>query len=60
LSHDEIDAVEASSEELAEGPEWEQEMIAKATEVLDSADYLQLPGKFELHEWRIMEKFCFA
>jgi hypothetical protein len=61
LSHEEIEMAQTMSpEELAERPEREREVIAQATKVRGSADYLKLPGKFELHEWRMMEKFCHA
>jgi len=31
---------------------------AKAREVLASADFLPLPGKFEIHEWSIHGALC--
>ena len=39
-------------------PPWQKEVIEKRQEVLNSEDYLELPSKFEIHEWAIMEKFC--
>ncbi len=33
-------------------------MIEKARVVLDSDDYVELPTKFDIHEYRIMEEFC--
>jgi uncharacterized protein UPF0158 len=41
-------------------PPWQKELIEKKREVLDSEDYLELPSKFEIHEWAIMERFCFS
>jgi hypothetical protein len=41
-------------------PEWEREPILAARQVIDSDDYLVLPDKFELHEYRIMERFCYS
>jgi len=41
-------------------PEWEQEMVVKAKEVLESDDYLPLPGKFDINEYHIMEDFCYG
>jgi hypothetical protein len=38
-------------------PEWQREMITKIREVLESEDWLELPSKFEIHEWAIMEAF---
>lgn len=39
-------------------PPWQKGMIEKKREILDSEDYLELPSKFEIHEWAIMENFC--
>ncbi len=41
-------------------PPWQQEFIRKTKEVLDSADYLPLPAKLDVHEYAIMERFCYA
>lgn len=38
-------------------PEWQRETLAKVREALESDDFLALPGKFEIHEYRIMERF---
>jgi hypothetical protein len=35
-------------------------MIIKAREVLESDDFLALPNKFDIHEYSIMEDFCFS
>ncbi|MGB7623115.1 MAG: UPF0158 family protein [Terriglobia bacterium] len=43
-----------------DAPPWQKEMIEKKREVLDSEDYLELPSKFDIHEWAIMEKFCLS
>ena len=32
--------------------------LPKAREVLASEDFIPLPGKFEIHEWSIMERFA--
>ena len=45
----------ASVEEL---PDWQQESVAKAREVLESERFLPLPDQFEIHEWAIMERFA--
>jgi hypothetical protein len=38
-------------------PEWQRETLPKVREALESDDYLALPDKFEIHEYRIMERF---
>ena len=32
--------------------------MPKAREVAASGDFIPLPGKFEIHEWSIMERFA--
>ena len=56
LSEDELSAAE-DEDELTDYPDWQQEAIIKAHEVMSSDDYLSLPTKFDIHEWQIMEKF---
>ena len=62
LSHEEMSEAEAvpTPEVLAEYPQWQRAAIEKAAEVLARSDYLQLPSKFDLHEWQMMEKYCSA
>jgi|SRR5436190_12695229 len=56
------DITAAENEELRlKSPDWQQESIAAAREVLDdSENLLPLPDKFEINEYRIMEEFCLA
>jgi hypothetical protein len=51
-------AVVEYPEAAAETPQWQQDLLIKAREVLESEDFLPLPGKFEIHEWAIMERFA--
>jgi len=57
LTHEEL-ALAEDSEEAEDAPQWQKDLLPKAREVLASEDFLPLPGKFEIHEWSIME--CFA
>ncbi len=59
LSLEELSAAE-ENDDLTGYPEWQQPMIEKAREVLISDDYLKLPTKFDIHEYRIMEGFCLS
>ena len=53
------DLSEAEDEvDISQYPDWQQEIIAKAKEVLDDDDFLPLPSKFDIHEYSIMEEFC--
>ena len=59
LSREELSAAE-EDDDIDDYPEWQQEMIIKAREVLESDDFLALPNKFDIHEYSIMEDFCFS
>ena len=57
LTDEDISAVE-SGDDTAERQDWEQEVFEQAKEVLWSDDCLELPSKFDIHEYQIMERFC--
>ena len=57
LSTEELSAAE-EDDNIDEYPEWQQDMIIKAKEVISSDDYLPLPSKFDINEYHIIEKFC--
>ena len=55
--------LQAAEEEdlISEYPDWQRESILKAREVLrDAEHFIELPGQFDIHEYRIMEDFCLA
>jgi hypothetical protein len=41
-------------------PEWQKEHIEKVRKVLKSDNVIRLPSSFEIHEWSIMEEFCYT
>ncbi|MGH7801737.1 MAG: UPF0158 family protein [Nitrososphaerales archaeon] len=49
-----------NNEPLENFPEWQRENIELAREILEPDDYLQLPDKFEINEYHILEKFCLS
>ncbi|HXK27960.1 MAG TPA: UPF0158 family protein [Candidatus Binatia bacterium] len=55
---DEVLALAEDPDEAAEVAEWQKDLLPKAQEVLASQDFIPLPGKFEIHEWSIMERFA--
>ena len=57
LSED--DQALAEEEDVAEDdlPDWQAEMLPKIREILESDDWVALPGKFDIHEWEIMRRF---
>jgi len=57
----ELDMMEMAEEEIVEdGPDWQREYYRKMEEILSSDDYLMLPDSFEIHEYKIMQDFCYT
>ena len=54
---DEDRALVEDDADLDDLPDWQREALPKAREALESNRFLPLPGRFELHEWSIMERF---
>ncbi len=59
IRDEEIGIVERG-DDVEDYPDWQRELIQKTREVLDSDDYLHLPGRFDIHEYAIMERFCYS
>jgi hypothetical protein len=38
--------------------DWQKEELPKVREVMESADWVVLPSKFDIHEYDIMKQFC--
>ena len=61
LTHDDFRAAE-DGESLDRYAQWERENIQMAKKILndDHNTYVALPTKFDVNEYRIMERFCFS
>jgi uncharacterized protein UPF0158 len=59
LTSEEINQVE-DEDDQEDLPDWQLELLSKVREILDSEDWLPLPNKFEIHEYSIMEDFCWS
>lgn len=60
LSEEEISAAE-EGDALDDYPEWQKDNIRMAREFLDNEkDYLVLPTKYDLDEYRLIEKFSLS
>ena len=55
VSHETMRLAESDSNE--ELPDWQEEEVRTARDVLESTDWLGLPSKFDVHEWEIMNRF---
>jgi hypothetical protein len=60
LTSEELQAAE-EDELISEYPDWQQESVLKAREVLRKPEgFVQLPDQSDIHEYQIMEEFCLA
>lgn len=60
LTSDDLNAAE-DEEPFEHLPEWQQENRMMAMEVVENYDdYLELPTKYDVNEYDIMENFCFT
>jgi hypothetical protein len=42
-------------------PDWQQEQMILANDILDhDENYVDLPSKFDIHEYNMMEEFCIS
>ena len=57
---EEFFSVAESGEDFSSYPDWEKELIEAAEDVLASEKYVPLPSEFDIHEYRIMEDFCYS
>ncbi len=57
ISGEAADPAEADDLEIDDIPDWQFEEIENARKVKDSARYISLPDKFDIHEWDIMRRF---
>jgi hypothetical protein len=60
ISDEEIQAAE-DDEPIEDFPEWQQNSIIIAKEIIaETGDYIDLPSKFDINEYSMMEKFCLS
>ena len=49
-----------SDARLEDFPDWQHDAIRIAKDIVETDHYLPLPDRFEMHEYRIMERFCLS
>ena len=60
ISDYEISAAE-DGDPIEDFPDWEQDLVRIATEIVgETGNYIDLPTKFDIDEYSIMEKFCLS
>lgn len=57
ISHEDMRFAEDPEAERSSLRDWQQRGVDQALEVLDSDQWLPLPDRFEVHEWKIMDDF---
>ena len=57
--HEELVAAE-DDKPLDDLPEWQRESIQKAIKIIYEDSAPSLPTKWDIHEYRIMENFCYS
>ncbi len=43
-----------------EVPEWQTEVAEQAKRILNDEDFIELPDQYDIHEYAIMERFCYS
>jgi uncharacterized protein UPF0158 len=59
ITDEELRAAE-NDEPLEDFPEWQHDAIRIARDIVETEHYLPLPDRFEINEYRIMERFCLS
>lgn len=59
FTHEELVAAE-DDEPLDDFPDWQRESIQKAIKIIYEDNAPSLPTKWDIHEYRIMENFCYS
>ena len=48
-------------EPLEDVPDWERDLVAIAREIIaETGEHIALPTKFDIDEYRVMERFCLS
>jgi hypothetical protein len=56
----EDDQLELDEPDADSVPEWQIEHLEKVRKLLKSENVLRLPSSFDIHEWSLMEEFCYS
>lgn len=61
VSLDELSMAEEEEGEFETLPEWRQNELKLAIDIVENfEEYVSLPTRFEINEYRMMENFCFS
>jgi hypothetical protein len=55
---DEVWSAAENDDLISEYPEWQRELILKAREIQTTDHFVELPDKFDINSYEMMERFC--
>ena len=58
LITDDVWSAAENDELISEYPEWQREVVLKAREIRSTDHFVELPDKFEIDSYEMMERFC--
>lgn len=58
ISEEFLSLAEAEPDEIDLLPDWQKEVAALAIRIQSTDRYLELPSRFDVNEWNIMNDFC--
>lgn len=54
-----MERLKAKDDDFSQYPDWQRKALQEAMDVIVNWDkYVELPDKWEIHEYNIMERFC--
>jgi len=60
ITDEELNAAR-ENEPIGDFPDWQQGQVRIAKEIIaETGDYISLPTKFDIDEYRVMERFCLS
>ena len=57
VSNEELSAAEEGEPPIEDFPEWQQQAVRIARQIINGDHYIALPSKYDIHEYAIMEEF---
>ena len=59
ITDEEISAIE-EGEPMEDFPDWQQKLIKIAHQIMNGDNYIELPSKYQINSYAIMERFCYS
>ncbi|MCP3924987.1 MAG: hypothetical protein GY714_20610 [Desulfobacterales bacterium] len=59
VSDDDFDEAEEANS-IEDLPEWQQDSIRIARQIISTNNFIELPSRYHIHEYSIIEEFCYS